>query len=239
MKYFVSADIHGFYTEWINALNEAGFDINNPNHKIIVCGDLFDRGREPKKIIDFILSNKEKFILIRGNHEDLLEEMVNRNEAYGYDIVNGTTNTIIDLFPEWMISRFDLDNIFKETKLNEIFDMLKDYYETEHYIFVHSWIPIIENCYYFDDDWRSAREERWKKARWVNPVTMYEYKLFPDKRIVSGHWHCSAFWHYKHPDIYEEFGEKSTFDPFIDEHVMAIDTCSVYTHKVNVVVIED
>ena len=78
MKYFVSADIHGFYDEWITALKEKGFDINNPEHKIIVCGDLFDRGRQPKQIIDFILSTKDKFILIRGNHEDLMEDMIKK-----------------------------------------------------------------------------------------------------------------------------------------------------------------
>ena len=27
MKYFVSADIHGFYDEWITALNDKGFNI--------------------------------------------------------------------------------------------------------------------------------------------------------------------------------------------------------------------
>ena len=44
VKYFVSSDIHGFYDEWMKALKDAGFDIANDNHKIIVCDDLFDRG---------------------------------------------------------------------------------------------------------------------------------------------------------------------------------------------------
>lgn len=45
-KYFICSDVHGFYTEWMKALKEAGFDIENPNHKIIHCGDLLDRGEE-------------------------------------------------------------------------------------------------------------------------------------------------------------------------------------------------
>ena len=32
MKYFVSSDIHGFFDEWQSALNEKGFDLNNPEH---------------------------------------------------------------------------------------------------------------------------------------------------------------------------------------------------------------
>ena len=46
MKYFVSSDIHGFFDEWQNALTDKGFDLNNPEHKIILCGDLFDRGSQ-------------------------------------------------------------------------------------------------------------------------------------------------------------------------------------------------
>lgn len=137
MKYFVSADIHGCFDEWQTALQEKGFDINNPEHKIIVCGDLFDRGRQPKQIIDFILSNKDKFILIRGNHEDLMQEMIERNKATLGDLSNGTSYTIVDLYPEWQISEFDLHKIAKETRLQEVLDLCVDYFETKHYIFVH------------------------------------------------------------------------------------------------------
>lgn len=239
MKYFVSADIHGFYDEWISALKEKGFDINNPEHKIIVCGDLFDRGRQPKQIIDFILSNKDKFILIRGNHEDLMEDMIERNSSTIADLSNGTAHTIIDLCPEWQISKFDLSKIAIETKLQEVLDMCIDYFETNNYIFVHGWIPIIENCFEYDKDWRNARKERWKKARWQNPVLMYRYKIYePKKIIVCGHWHCSALWHEQTPTQYEEFGEKENFEPFITENMIALDTCTVHTRKVNVFVLE-
>lgn len=63
MKYFVSGDIHGFYDEWQSALKEKGFDISNPEHKIILCGDLFDRGSQPKEIIEFVIKHKDKVIL--------------------------------------------------------------------------------------------------------------------------------------------------------------------------------
>ena len=137
MKYFVSSDIHGFFDEWQNALNEKGFDLTNPEHKIIVCGDLFDRGRQPREIIDFILSHKDKFILIRGNHEDLMQEMIDRNKNNFADLSNGTAYTIVDSYPEWQISEFDLKKITKQTRLQEVLDMCIDFYETEHYIFVH------------------------------------------------------------------------------------------------------
>lgn len=55
-KYFVVTDVHGFYDEMTSALNEKGFDINNPEHIIISCGDLLDRGPKPKECIDFMMN---------------------------------------------------------------------------------------------------------------------------------------------------------------------------------------
>ena len=53
MKYFAVSDCHGFYSNLMFALKNAGFDINNPEHILIVCGDLFDRGEQPKEIFEF------------------------------------------------------------------------------------------------------------------------------------------------------------------------------------------
>ena len=76
MKYYVVADVHGFYSELITALTEKGFFKDESPHKLIVCGDLFDRGQEAVKLQDFIvdLMRKDEVILIRGNHEDLIEK---------------------------------------------------------------------------------------------------------------------------------------------------------------------
>ena len=239
MKYFVSSDIHGFFKTWQNALAEKGFDINNPEHKIILCGDLFDRGREPKQIIDFILSNKDKIILIRGNHEDLMEQMIERNSYDYIDLCNGTAKTIMDLCPNWNISEFDLKLIVKKTHLQDVIDMCIDYFETSNYIFVHGWIPISHE-YTYNPNWRTATKGEWEKARWQNPVEMYKNKIFePNKTIVCGHWHCSSLWHEQNPSNYEEFGKKANFKPFITQNIIAIDACTAYSHKVNVLVIED
>ena len=240
MKYFVSSDIHGFYDEWIKALSDKGFDIKNPNHKIIVCGDLFDRGRQSKEIINFILSNKNKFILIKGNHEDLMDKMIMRNENISVDIINGTVQTIIDLYPGWLKYEFDLYKIARRTGLQDILDMCIDYFETEHYIFVHGWIPYIENGFRYDKNWRNASKEKWDKSRWTNTVLMYEHRVYePNKTIVCGHHHCSALWHKFDPNQYEEFGEKENFEPFITKDIIALDASTSLSKKVNVVIIED
>lgn len=239
MKYFVCADIHGFYDEWQTALKENGFDINNPHHKIIVCGDLFDRGRQPREIIKFILSHEDKFILIRGNHEDLMEEMLDRNYALRHDLSNGTVSTIMDLCPQYIDIDKNLKKIAKITGLQKILDMCVDYFETKKFIFVHGWIPTKENNQY-EKNWRKASKEKWEKARWQNPVEMYKNKVYePNKIIVCGHWHCSALWHAQNPDRYDEFGLNEKFDPFITDNMIALDACTAHTRKVNCIVVDE
>ena len=46
MKYYVTADIHGFLSLFQEALKESGYYEDNSEKKIIICGDLFDRGEE-------------------------------------------------------------------------------------------------------------------------------------------------------------------------------------------------
>ncbi len=66
-KYFVVGDIHSFYKPFINELTRKGFDACNNEHVLIVCGDLFDRGPDSKKVYEFIKSLPlDRRILIRG-----------------------------------------------------------------------------------------------------------------------------------------------------------------------------
>ena len=49
-KYFIMTDIHSFYSIMLNTLNTNGFNVNDNEHYLIVCGDLFDRGDESKQL---------------------------------------------------------------------------------------------------------------------------------------------------------------------------------------------
>ena len=160
---------------------------------------------------------------------------------------NNTVTVIANADSRILIQQTDNANDFgvvwyspENVILQEVLDLCIDYYETTNYIFVHGWIPIIENCYFYDKDWRHARTERWEKARWCNPVDMFKYEVYePNKTIVCGHWHCSAFWHTIDPSQYDEFGENENFDPFISDKVIALDACTAYSKKVNVLIVED
>ena len=74
MKYYVTADIHGYYTYLKTALEAEGFFDEKELSKLIVCGDLLDRGLEAKELIEFMVQLLEegRLIYILGNHEELL-----------------------------------------------------------------------------------------------------------------------------------------------------------------------
>ena len=55
-KYFVVADVHSFYKIMLDTLNVKGFDVNNNEHYLILCGDLFDRGDESKQLYEYVKS---------------------------------------------------------------------------------------------------------------------------------------------------------------------------------------
>ena len=92
-KFFVVSDIHSFYTPLKKALDGAGFDPDNEDHWLVVCGDAFDRGRESFEVLRFLMGLERK-ILIRGNHDDLLEECCLRGYPEWHYNSNGTRRTI-------------------------------------------------------------------------------------------------------------------------------------------------
>ena len=62
----------------------------------------------------------------------------------------------------------------------------------------------------------------------------------PNKTVVCGHWHCS-YGNKRIGLIEEEFPTEDiekAFTPFIQPGIIALDGCTVYSRKVNVVILE-
>ncbi len=140
MKLFCVSDLHSFFTPFKKALDEKGFEPNNPDHLLVVCGDIFDRGRESVEMLKY-LDSLTNVVLVRGNHEDLLEEVWRRGYCLSHDHSNGTMRTVHDIF-------FKNSNIepyepvrVSEKVLRPFLDKMVNYFETKNYIFVHGWIP--------------------------------------------------------------------------------------------------
>ena len=239
-KYFVVSDIHNFYSFLIEALNNKGFDQNDPDHVLIVCGDAFDRANEAIKVLGLLTSlhQQQRLIYIKGNHEFLLKKCYQEILEYGgvtskHHISNGTRGTICQLVGpdiERKIMKFlPLDpeeNALLAEKMQSVFELIDtciNYYEMGDYIFVHGWLPktpAADYLYYgprktggiFNPEWRNAGIFDWEEATWLNGMEEWEDGIRePGKTIICGHWHCSWGNTYLH-DKYEEWPPKEDPD---------------------------
>ena len=265
MKYYITTDVHSFYDELMSALTEKGFDINNPEHIFISLGDLLDRGPKPKECLEFVNSlPSDRKILIRGNHEDLIEELIERKEFWYHDDWNGTTETCYKIFGDGFELATDeeiLDAVHQYEPLNTYLKSCIDYYEVGDNIFVHGWLPVhtyaIENgssLSYKEDipeDWKKGN---WKKARWYNGMDKWwKGVTLPDKTVYCGHYHCSWGNSNIHNDGVEfldrietfyvdpETGKQEphvNFNPFKDKGIVALDACTAVSHKINIEILE-
>ena len=247
MKFFVVSDVHSYFSELLLALNNAGFDQNNPYHTLIVCGDYFDRGSQSLAVLSYLISLERK-ILIKGNHDDMLLELLVRKVPSLVDDRNGTLGTVYQLGRDKGVKTFEkfCDKAYERFK--PFYDSMVDYFETENYIFVHSWIPLIRQDnlpkhyarnrkWAFNEDWRNASKESWEEARWGNPYELASRGFKPDKTIVFGHWHTS--WPRAHFEGEDEFSANADFSIYYGDGYIGIDACTAHTGKVNVLVIED
>ena len=164
-KLFCVSDIHGFFDEFKKAIDEAGFDENNPEHWLIVCGDCFDRGNKPLEVMNYLMG-LERSIVVKGNHEILLLDCIQRGYPCGHDWYNGTADTIITLGGD--IKDFGRDCAITYEKVKDFIYSMPNYFETKKYVFVHGWLPLQE-------DWRNAHQHEWDDAMWDNGMEMAMY----------------------------------------------------------------
>ena len=247
-KLFCVSDVHGFYDELRAALDNAGFDPNNEQHTLIVCGDCFDRGPAPGEVMSYLMSLPRK-ILIKGNHEQLLVECCERGYPGSHDMSNGTFATINELGGAGSGYTFDECCMRTLARTHIFLDSMVNYFETKNYVFCHGFIPV--NCndhlppyyrrnrsYSKMENWRDASQYQWDDAAWLCSFDMIEQGFGIEKCIVAGHFHASYGRHMA--EGAQEFGLDADFSPFnYNNKLIMIDGCTAHTRKVNVLVLED
>ena len=148
-----------------------------------------------------------------------------------------------------------LDSVKKliETGKDEDFSQMilhhsVDYFELGNYIFVHGWIPadvlddfpiyFARHRYYgFNKNWRNANKKDWEAARWTNGMEAASQGIIEEgKTIVCGHWHTGWGHYYWHNQGLNEY---DNLDVFREKGIIAIDACTAYSKKINVLVFDD
>ena len=145
---------------------------------------------------------------------------------------------------EWIVYDPNWRDKIVET-MQPVLDFIDDncvnYAEIGDYICVHGWIP----CFQHLDDFRDGDQDDWNQAMWLNGMDMWRNPAnrVDGKTVICGHWHCSYGWSHirqerkEWPQKNRRDWEKS-FEPFVDDGIMAIDACTAHSGIVNVLVIE-
>jgi len=239
VKIFAVSDIHGHYTELKDALIKAGFDSTNADHMLVCCGDCFDRGNENRAILEY-LSTLPRKILIKGNHEDILERVIDRRYLSDTDIHNGTDATIEEFFGKESIDRhgrIDLSEGSEQVALlKDFIGSMYDFFETENHIFTHAWLPIIEKDgkAILHPDKEHTPNFLWQEARFTEWFTAYRLGLTVEgKTIVCGH--RASYNAYR----IDENRDPDDYTMYRAPGIVALDSATIRTKNINVYITED
>jgi serine/threonine protein phosphatase 1 len=227
MTYFVFSDIHSCLNELKAALNQAGYNEIDNNHKLLFLGDAFDKEHQHFETYLFLKNNIEnnKLIWVIGNHDLFLLHSLAINKASRFtedtirDIAKGLDDKAINY------SDSECIKVLKDNGVDKfIINNTLNYYETNNYVFTHGVIPFNTNNTY-DPNWRNRPNKDW--YRYIN--TGFKKLLdnnirIPNKTLVCGHQYC---------------GIKKDAKPLITDRLIAIDGNCYKTGIMNVIVIKD
>jgi hypothetical protein len=252
MKNFVVSDIHDHYDLLMEALDRNGFDINNNNHRLIVCGDAFYSGPQPGELFLFLreLSERGRLIFIYGNHDiELLDNLRGRR------FTRPANRRCVELIVAYLTGQTGLtdEELVSECERLRFTRFLAEtpvwYYENEDYVFTHGFIPTKKNAY--RPDWREATEKEWRTAasRGDAMALSLGYGIRePQKKIVCGHYSAARCYLMKDA-TYEDWDNKiykdvskvppEGFKPFYGESFIAVDQSVKKTGFINCIILEE
>ncbi len=157
--YAVIGDVHGCLDELKEVIYDLGYSIENglitnkskkENKKIILVGDLIDKGPKIKETIEFIYNNLSHFYLVIGNHEYWVNLYMTgklKSSSENSKLINSWFDTVLLL---------EKDEVLKN-KFFAIYSEMYPYIKTSNAIITHA--PC-ENKYLGKSDSKSLKAQR-------------------------------------------------------------------------------
>lgn len=159
-------DIHGCYDKLVRLMKKLDFrpDVDT----LVFLGDYVDRGEQTADVVQYVMELSETsggVVPLKGNHEQLFLSYLAGREEYAF-LLNGGVQTLS--------SYGGAEGI--PTRHKQFIEGLKNYYETQDYIFVHAGLrpetPL---------DRQTAQDMLWIRADFIHSDHNH------GKRVVFGH----------------------------------------------------
>ena len=170
MRTFVISDIHGKNDLFDKALKEIALKRTD---KLILLGDLIDRGDDSKGVLDSFIRLKETgydISSLMGNHEQMLLDSFLSKKHLSLWLVNGGYKTL---------ASFSTDSIEAiPQKYIELIKSFNYYIEYELYIFVHAALNMKINEPYSD-----LKTMLWDR----NAMHHLDRNWLGDRKLIHGH----------------------------------------------------
>lgn len=151
-RYYAIGDIHGrldLYEALIGAIEEEIAGAPGVDHRIVLLGDLVDRGADSAGVVERTRSwqQSRNVRVLAGNHEEMFLAAFDRPEALRHFIKHGGHETLLSYgFTRQQLSELSLEEIFEELP-KVVSKATRDYiagFETMiragDYVFVHAGI---------------------------------------------------------------------------------------------------
>lgn len=230
---YVIPDIHGMLNQLeliLSRIIPLRFSANKID-KLIFLGDYIDRSIDSHAVIDMLIelkrTYKDQVIFLKGNHEMMFSKVLSETSIQSFDglnnylmwMRNGGEQTLLGYLDRqnmnidnpYKIKRDRIPDIIPKAHIS-FFNELRNFYETENYIFVHG------GC----DPFKKLNEQSpeiitWDRSLFKHVKMLKDFKMRCSwsKMIVTGH------------------NTRKNGEPFVYDKFMMIDSSS--HNKLNVI----
>lgn len=169
---YVMSDIHGMYDKFIKMINKIKL---TKEDKLIIVGDVFDRGPDPLKLLDYVVTH-DNIELIKGNHEQFCVEYLSGYNAKCW-MENGGITTLEQITRNGQDFMVAVKNYINTLPIIKVIDK---------FIIVHAglYLPDNHNNYLLKEILNMQDEEYnlWNRSWLDKPFIPYK-----DYTIIVGH----------------------------------------------------
>jgi predicted kinase len=132
--YTVIGDIHGCLDDLVALLTKLKVEITEGKitavpeavGRLVLIGDLIDKGFDSGKVVDFVHANLDKFLIVQGNHEHWVVAELQKSSGLDEDFKKEYFNSFYELTDS------------QKTKLKELYATAYNFIKTPQMILTHA-----------------------------------------------------------------------------------------------------